>query len=223
MDLLPLNPASCRSAQDWQFRPEAPTIGSGRRPVAEAASLTRRETLDPVSLIEAIATRQDRQAFAELFGFYAPRVKAMLIRMGAPRETAEELAQETLLSVWRRAGSFDGTKAGVSTWIFTIARNLRIDVIRAERRVKARAVYDVIERDAPEWPDHLVASAERDERVRTVLKELGPDQIRVVELSFFEGRAHADIAETLKIPLGTVKSRLRLAMARLRQSLADLT
>jgi RNA polymerase sigma-70 factor (ECF subfamily) len=172
--------------------------------------------------IRAIAESRDRAAFASLFEFYAPRIKAMLTRLGAAADAAEDLAQETLLTVWRKAAYFDPARASASAWIFTIARNLRIDRLRGENRAKLYAPYDMVEPEGPQIPDSALSAAERDARVRAALKELSQEQVRVVQLSFFEGRAHGDIAALLDLPLGTVKSRVRLAMARLRNLLGDL-
>jgi RNA polymerase sigma-70 factor, ECF subfamily len=172
--------------------------------------------------IKAIAERQDRAAFASLFEFYAPRIKAMLTRLGAAADAAEDLAQETLLAVWRKAAYFDPDRASAAAWIFTIARNLRIDRLRGDNRAKLYAPYEMVEPEGPQHPDSALSAAERDARVRAALKELSQDQVRVVQLSFFEGRAHGDIAALLDLPLGTVKSRVRLAMARLRNLLGDL-
>jgi RNA polymerase sigma-70 factor, ECF subfamily len=178
---------------------------------------------EPAHWIRAIALRGDRAAFAALFAFYAPRIKAVLIRSGATAEAAEDLAQETMLAVWRKAGLYDPARAGASAWIYTIARNLRIDRLRQDKRAKLVAVYETIESEAPDRPDDLLDSSEREERVRTALRELPQEQVRVVQLSFVEGRAHGDIAKLLNLPLGTVKSRLRLAMNRLRNLLGEPT
>jgi RNA polymerase sigma-70 factor (ECF subfamily) len=172
--------------------------------------------------IRAIAERQDRAAFASLFEFYAPRIKAMLTRLGAAADAAEDLAQETLLTVWRKAAYFDPARASAAAWIFTIARNLRIDRLRSDNRAKLYAPYEMVEPEGPQNPDSALNAAERDTRVRAALKQLSQEQVRVVQLSFFEGRAHGDIATLLDLPLGTVKSRVRLAMARLRNLLGDL-
>jgi RNA polymerase sigma-70 factor (ECF subfamily) len=172
--------------------------------------------------IRAIAEKEDRAAFASLFEFYALRIKAMLMRLGAAADAAEDLAQEALLTVWRKAAYFDPARASASAWIYTIARNLRIDRLRGDNRAKLYAPYDVVEPEGPENPDSALNAAERDARVRSALKELSQEQVRVVQLSFFEGRAHGDIAALLNLPLGTVKSRVRLAMARLRNLLGDL-
>lgn len=178
------------------------------------------------ALIRAIAVEQDRAAFATLFEYFAPRVKAFMQRSGASEARADELAQETLLTVWRKAALFDPASTGAAAWIFTIARNLRIDAHRRERRGGAMETTDVdIEfqvDDAPQ-PDARLAATQTEQRVRAALSELSVDQVRVVELSFFEEKAHAEIAAILEIPLGTVKSRLRLAMNRLRNLLSELS
>lgn len=185
--------------------------------------LSDSDKTDPASLIAAIAAQQDRTAFASLFGFYAPRIKGFLIRTGTAAEVAEEIAQEAMLSVWRKAATFDVSRASVSTWIYTIARNLRIDRLRHDRGVSADALYDVLGRDDPERPDDLLESTERDDHIRSAMKELSSEQMTVVRLSFFEDKAHDEIARILGIPLGTVKSRLRLAMAKLRERLDELS
>lgn len=174
--------------------------------------------------IVAVARRQDRTAFAALFDFYAPRLKTMLIRMGAGAEAAEDVAQDTLLAVWRKAALYDPQRATASAWIYAIARNLRIDRLRRDGRAKLFALYETLEtQDEPERPDGSFDAAQDEARVRTALRELPEEQVRVVQLSFFEGRAHGDIAKLLELPLGTVKSRLRLAMNRLRNLLGEPT
>jgi RNA polymerase sigma-70 factor, ECF subfamily len=181
------------------------------------------ENKDPAHLIVAIATRRDRTAFASLFGFYAPRIKGFLMRTGTTAEVAEEIAQEAMLAVWRKASTFDAARASASTWVYAIARNLRIDRLRHERGVSADVLYEALRSDDPERPDDTLEWTERDDRVRVAMKELPSDQMTVVRLSFFEDKAHAEIARILGIPLGTVKSRLRLAMAKLRERLDELS
>ncbi len=178
--------------------------------------------LGHAALIQAIASHADRQAFAELFRHYAPRVKAWLMRSGAPASSAEELAQETMLMVWRKASLFDGARAGPSTWIFTIARNLRIDRIRRERHPDELMQDPADEPEGPPQADRLLVAIEREERVRQAMDTLSPEQADVVRLAFFQDKPHSEIERDLGIPLGTVKSRLRLAMSRLRSALEDL-
>jgi len=177
---------------------------------------------DPNALIDAIARSGDREAFAALFDHFAPRVKGLLMRGGTAAELAEEVAQETLLTVWRKAALFDPAKASASTWIATIARNLRIDIARRETRSRLSQAYEILDEEAPEQPDAMLSGAERDARVRAAMTQLSVDQYRVVELAFLEGFSHQDVAHRLAIPLGTVKSRLRLALSHLRGRLEDL-
>ena len=177
-------------------------------------------------LISAIAQRQDRAAFAALFAYFAPRIKAFMQRSGASEASAEELAQETMLTVWRKATLFDPESAGAAGWIFTIARNLRIDYYRRERRggtIESSDVNMEFQIDESPLPDSRLASAQDEDRIRSALSKLSEDQMRVVELSFFEEKAHAEIAQILGIPLGTVKSRLRLAITRLRNLLSEMS
>jgi RNA polymerase sigma-70 factor (ECF subfamily) len=161
----------------------------------------------------------DRQQFAALFGYFAPRLKSFFLRLGAGPGVAEDLAQETMLVVWRKAGQFDPERAAVSTWIFTIARNLRIDLKRRERDPALLAEF--FESAAEPMPSDHVLSAERDQSVRLAMTGLSREQAEAIRLSFFEDRPHGEIAKILDIPLGTVKSRLRLAMARLRALVED--
>ena len=180
------------------------------------------EIAEPAVLIARIASHQDREAFAAQFGLYAPKVKAFKQRQGTTSELAEDIAQEVLLTVWRKASFFDPSRAAVSAWIFAIARNLRIDRLRRDQRAKLHQVYELVEPEAPPRPDGLLDIGERERRVSDALAELPAEQLQVVKLSFFEGHAHGDIARILEIPLGTVKSRLRLAVGRLSQFLGDL-
>lgn len=168
------------------------------------------------ALIAAIAGG-DRRAFARAFAKFAPKVKSYLLRLGAPAALAEDLAQDAMVSVWRRASSFDAAKAKASTWIFVIARNAWIDRLRREKTELAyRATVIPVEESDDEAPDAAAARSEDEARVRAVMDSLSDEQRRVVELSFFEDISHSEIAERMAIPLGTVKSRLRLALAKLR-------
>jgi len=171
-------------------------------------------------LILAVATHCDRDAYAALFLHFAPRLKAYLARSGSAPETAEELAQETMLTVWHKAPLFDPARAGAATWIFAIARNLRIDLARRSRLpLPEPDPSDEVAASPP--ADVIVAGVQRARRLRQALAALPPEQAEVVRLSFFDDRPHADIERALGIPLGTVKSRLRLAIARLRTSMVS--
>ncbi|MBA2588888.1 MAG: sigma-70 family RNA polymerase sigma factor [Alphaproteobacteria bacterium] len=172
------------------------------------------------ALLGRVAMERDRTAFAALFSHFAPRVKAYLLRQGAPAAVAEDLAQEALLSLWRKAHLFDPAKASVATWLFTIARNLRIDAIRREKRPELDP-EDFMPETGPS-ADQSMVIADDESRLRLALKELPADQVQVVQLSFFADKPHSQIATELGIPLGTVKSRLRLAMSRLKRALGEM-
>jgi RNA polymerase sigma-70 factor (ECF subfamily) len=189
---------------------------------SQGATGAEQARLNAMVWIAAIAARQDRAAFASLFVYYAPKVKALLMRAGASAELAEDIAQDALLTVWNKASQFDAQRASPSAWIYTIARNLRIDKLRQEQRAKLFADAAAAEPEDSERPDHELDVSQRDERIRAAIRELPEDQLRVVELSFVEGLPHADIAQILSLPLGTVKSRLRLAMTKLRNVLGEI-
>lgn len=173
-------------------------------------------------LIAAVAETRDRAAFARLFDHFAPRLKSFLMRAGADAAAAEDFAQEAMLVVWRKAALYDPTRAAPSAWIFTIARNLRIDTLRRNRYAPADIDPSDMP-DAPVQPDAMLDVNEDRRRVRAALATLPEDQRRVLLLSYFNGLAHGEISRRLDLPLGTVKSRLRLAVARLRETLGDQT
>lgn len=172
-------------------------------------------------LVRRVAIERDRAAFQKLFEHFAPRVKAYLMRLGAAPQPAEDLAQEAMLTLWRKAAYFDRSKASASTWVFTIARNLRIDTLRRERLPVFDANDLSMVPDPSEDADASLGIRQRAEALRLALKELPAEQAEVVMLSFFGDKPHSEIATELNIPLGTVKSRLRLAMMRLRSALGD--
>ncbi len=172
-------------------------------------------------LIAAVATHQDRAAFIELFEFFAPRLKAYVMRIGADPTSAEELAQEAMISVWRKAGTFDPAKAAVSTWIFAIARNRRIDQIRRESRptVDAHELTGDVR-----WQEDAfgeIQAAEEQAILTHAIGTLPAEQAAVVRKAFYEDKSHAVVAAELGLPLGTVKSRIRLALAHLKRSVSE--
>ncbi|HSD39851.1 MAG TPA: sigma-70 family RNA polymerase sigma factor [Rhodocyclaceae bacterium] len=176
---------------------------------------------DWAGLLCAVAERQDHEAFARLFTHFAPRIKRHLMLGGSPEILAEELAQEALVAVWRKAAMFDPLQAAASTWIFTIARNLRVDLLRRRQGIEpldAPFDFDMIEADEPAADERLHA-ARLSERVRSALVQLSPEHQQVLRLSYFDEEPHSRIAVELGIPLGTVKSRVRLAVAQLRRLL----
>ncbi len=175
---------------------------------------------DPFDLLlRRVAETRDRAAFKTLFEHFAPRVKAYAMRLGAPAHQAEDLAQEAMLVMWRKAALFDPQRASAGTWIFTIARNLRIDLLRRERMPRLdgsdSSLAPQTEPDAGEGFE----ARQDEEALRLALRSLPPEQSQIVMLSFFSDKPHSEIAAELNLPLGTVKSRLRLAMVRLRAGL----
>ena len=173
-------------------------------------------------LLQRIAERADPAAFRELYEAYGPRVKAYMMRQGADAGTAEDLAQETLLTVWRKAALYAGDKGSMTTWVFAIARNLRIDRLRREVPWQELPEGRMAEASSEPLPDEAMAEKERQERVQAALAELPPEQKEVVSLAYLEGLSHSEIAERLGVPLGTVKSRMRIAYQKIRQALESL-
>lgn len=175
----------------------------------------------PDDLVEAIARRQDREAFKRLFAAFAPRVKAFARRRGADTQVAEDLAQDVMLTVWRRAAQFDRRKASASTWIFTIARNRRIDMMRREARPAFDAEDPSLKAEDEPSADESLAERRREGDLRRAVARLPETQSQLLRLAYFEDKSHGVIAEELDLPLGTVKSRIRLAMHKLRQMLKE--
>lgn len=176
------------------------------------------------ALIRRVAAARDRTAYAALFKYFAPRVKAYLRRAGMEGTHAEEVTQDVMLTLWRKAEHFDPARAGASAWVFAIARNARID--HARRANGCRRGDDAL--PAMPEPDEqtpsaetLLLAAEREAKVRMALGDLTAEQREIVWLSFFSETPHAAIARALGLPLGTVKSRIRLAMAKLRARIED--
>ena len=145
------------------------------------------------------------------------------MRSGATAEAAEDLAQETMLAVWRKAATYDLKRTNVSAWIYTIARNLLIDRLRRERQTALHSLCEMCDQDEPERPDVALEAVERARRVHEALGRLSPDQVRVVQFAFFQDCTNKALAVLMDIPLGTAKSHLRRAMSRLRGYLGDLT
>lgn len=179
---------------------------------------------DLATCLDRIATERDRDAYAVLFRQIAPKVKAYMMRSGADTALAEELAQETLARIWLKAGLYRPEKGTPESWILSVARNLRIDRLRRERVWELSEALPEGHEEKPSGEpgaDEQVSERERAARVQSVLAELPEDQREVITLSFVEGMSHGEIAARLDVPLGTVKSRLRLAYERMRPALKD--
>jgi len=187
--------------------------------VIGGAGVTREDLKE---LIAAVARDRDRAAYGRLFQYFAPRLIGFMQRAGLSSTDAEEIAQETMVTVWRKADLYDPRQAAVSTWIFTIARNLRIDLARrATRRRNGDAALGEPEIELVDSAETQALVGEREARVRAALEELSREQALVLRLSFYMEKPHAEIARELGIPLGTVKSRVRLAMGKIRVMLEN--
>jgi RNA polymerase sigma-70 factor (ECF subfamily) len=173
-------------------------------------------------LIRRVAVSADKQAFAALFRFYAPRLKSFLGRQGHGEIECEDLVQETMLNLWRKASSFDPLKAGASTWVYTVARNLGIDRRRRDGRGETWRTLTTFEESDPDPSvENRMIAVESESRVRDALAALPDEQAAVIRMTFYGEDPQAEIARSLGIPLGTVKSRVRLALARLRKTMED--
>ena len=172
------------------------------------------------ALLRAVGDKQDKESFSQLFQYFAPRIKSYLMKGGASPEQADELAQETMISVWSKASGFDPAQASASTWIFTIARNKRVDALR---RTAARHELDLPElpmiEDSAPGPETQLSQNEDTNVIAEALEKLPAEQADLIRRSFFEGKSHGDIASETGIALGTVKSRIRAALERLRGDL----
>jgi RNA polymerase sigma-70 factor, ECF subfamily len=173
-------------------------------------------------LVTSVARSRDKQAFAALFRHYAPRLKSFLLKQGFTEGECDDLVQEAMVNLWRKAESFDPAKAGVSTWVFTIARNLGIDRRRRNGRVSATVeLGDYDEVDPDPTAEQQMILRQNEVLVREALTKLPAEQAMVIRMSFFGENPQAEIASLLGIPLGTVKSRVRLALNRLRQIMEE--
>lgn len=172
-------------------------------------------------LIDAIARNRDKAAFRELFDHFAPRLKAYLMRFGADPSVAEDVAQEAMVAVWQKAAQYDRRQASASTWIFTIARNKRIDRIRRERRPELDPNDPALVPAASPAPDGALLETQASERVAIAMTALPDEQAALIRQAFFDDLSHSEIAKENGLPLGTVKSRIRLALERLRHEMRD--
>jgi RNA polymerase sigma factor (sigma-70 family) len=174
-------------------------------------------TKDWTAQIYAIRDKQDQAAFAELFAHFAPRVKGFLMKSGADASLAEECTQEVMATLWRKAHMFDPSRASASTWIYTIARNRKIDALRKQRRPEPEDLPWGPEAE-PEQADAIGLKQET-EQLAVAIKELPEKQRSLIEQAYYGDLSHSEIAEITGLPLGTIKSRIRLALERLRHAM----
>lgn len=172
-------------------------------------------------LAKAVAEMRDQAAFTVLFDHFAPRLKSWLMRRGLSSDEAEETVQEVMTILWHRAALYDPQRSSLSTWLFRIARNRRID---AQRRARRNTLADgeiFMQIDEVPGADTLFESKERDAIIRQALDNIPHEQMELVRAAFFLGKTHSEIADATGLPLGTVKSRIRLAFERLRRALEE--
>lgn len=182
---------------------------------AEAAA----EAPDWGSVLARVAA-QDKAAFGQLYDYFAPRIKGWSLKMGAPASKAEDIVQDVMLQIWRRAAQFDPARADAGTWIFAITRNRYIDLVRQEKRPEIALDDPVIVSDEA-TPEEAMRDRERADRVAAALEQLPEAQRAIIRQSYFAELTQQEIATQDGLPLGTVKSRLRLAFGRLRELLGD--
>ncbi|MGI9510492.1 MAG: sigma-70 family RNA polymerase sigma factor [Geminicoccaceae bacterium] len=176
---------------------------------------------DHVAQMEAIVKRRSREAFAALFDHFAPKLKGYYRKGGIDAMQAEDLAQETMLSVWRHAAKFSPKVGSPSTWIFTIARNHLIDHVRRRKSREGELTDPTLLPTPIETADDLVDAQQRYRFLKAALLKLPKEQAAILKMAFFDHKAHSEIAAETGVPLGTVKSRIRLAMQRLRDDLGE--
>jgi RNA polymerase sigma-70 factor (ECF subfamily) len=170
-------------------------------------------------LIGRIASYKDKTAFSELFKLVGPRIKGYLMKLGSSDVAAEDLLQEVMLTVWRKSETFDRSKAAVSTWLFTIARNKRIDMLRKEIRPQLDPLDPMLSPNQEAAADDIYGSNQEAMKISKAIEQLPTDQAVLIKMTYYEDKSHSIIADELKMPLGTVKSRIRLASTRLRKLL----
>lgn len=169
-----------------------------------------------------IGRDQNEASFIAIYEHFAGRVKSFLMGKGLVEGVAEELMQEVMLTIWRRAQSYNPDKAAASTWIFTIARNRRIDYLRGNSRVEVELDDALLEHGDTNHTESMEQQAillQETGRLSEAMESLPADQRQVMHLSYFRGQSHGDIARWLDLPVGTVKSRIRLAMQSIRNNL----
>lgn len=205
--------ASLLPAKHLSYDRQPNPARQNRTRVAQAAE--KENEIDWASCLERVASQRCRESFLQLYDYYAPRINRYLVQQGARADVADELTQEVMLSLWRKAHLYDRQKAAVSTWLFRIARNQMIDNLRRDRGI-AYEHEDLSE----ELSMDDEAPAEADAALlRQKIALLPEKQVVLLQKSYFEGKSHAEIAAETGQPLGSVKSRLRAALKNLRQQL----
>lgn len=196
----------------------APVIVKGEAAVsgASGAGALSEQTIWMLAVRDA----RDKRSFGLLFDHFAPRLKGMILKSGLGDNQAEDLVQEVMLTVWRKAGQFDPERAQVSAWIYQIARNRQIDLHRKESRPVPEALKQP-EDDSPDAGQALAIEQET-AKLKAALQQLRPDQREMIEKAYLGELSHSDISRQTGVPLGTIKSRIRLGLERLRHELKEI-
>ena len=168
------------------------------------------------NFIKDIAETQDRLAFSNIFNYFAPRLKSFFIKLGCSEPQSEEIIQEVMISIWTKSKTYNSEKSSVSTWVYTIAKNKRIDKIRKEKKHYSSESDESLEIPIPSIQEDQVIATEISEKINNCISYLPKEQAELLKLSYFYEKTHSDIASELKIPLGTVKSRIRLALSKMK-------
>ncbi|WP_082015885.1 sigma-70 family RNA polymerase sigma factor [Leisingera sp. ANG-M7] len=201
-------------------RPPGETIVLRATPEDNAA-VPKDQSFSQLTLwLLAVRDQRDREAFADMFDFLAPRLKGFVIRCGARPALAEEIVQDVMLTIWRKAALFDPHKAQASAWIYQIARNRHIDIVRKE----SRPVPDELGEDPGTEPDasQIIGLEQEAEQLKHAIAQLHPDQKEMIVKAYMGDLTHQEISSQTGLPLGTVKSRIRLGLGRLRKELKGL-
>ncbi len=193
--------------------------GSGVKPIRMSNTVKDDIENQCPALIKAVAGERSVEAFEVLFRYYGPRVRIYMLRQVRDAQAAEELMQETMMTVWNKAALFDPARGNVSAWIFRIARNLRIDAHRKDTRPEFDINDPAFVKDDAPAADTQMEEVQDAERLHRALAQLPQEQLDLLKRSFFDEASHSTIAQQLGLPIGTVKSRIRLAFAKLRTAL----
>lgn len=213
---IPAMTAQTAPFQICRAAPQRRSYAAGATSIStqERAGVTGTE-IDLAALMLAVRDRKDRAAFAALFRHFAPRIKGFLMKSGTDAAQAEECAQDVMATLWNKAHLYDPARAGVATWVFTIARNRRIDLARRDRRPEPEDIPWMQDGTEPDQAD-VFETAEENRRLAQALADLPEKQRALIQRAFWGDRSHSELAAETGLPLGTIKSRLRLALDRLR-------